>query len=121
MKYELDQKEIATTVQFLLENSELSPKDLADILGLSKDSIYRKLKNADMASKDKRDFTLDDLIHICNYFQLDINDILKPKEYKKIAIEDALKEVIQSFNSICKELKYIKTAIDNIMEALKKA
>ena len=74
-----------------------------------------------MASKDKRDFTLDDLIHICNYFQLDINDILKPKEYKKIAIEDALKEVIQSFNSICKELKYIKTAIDNIMEALKKA
>ena len=33
MKYELDQKEIATTVQFLLENIELSPKDLADILG----------------------------------------------------------------------------------------
>ena len=101
-------------IQFLMKANNITQEKLADILGMSQPNVSKAL-----SLKDKKCFTLDQVVGIANYFGVSIDFLVgnrssKSQETGPRAVADFLSKVIENHDA-----KYTTVEIEETVYELK--
>ena len=85
---------LGKNIELLRKNFGVTQEELATKLGLSRQAIYKW-------EKDKATPTIENIMKICELFDLDINDFLKGK-IKFFDINDIVFKIVENYKNIDK-------------------
>lgn len=103
---------LISNINILMKNNDITQKQLADILGMSQPNVSKALN-----PKDKKCFTLDQVVGIANHFGVSIDFLVgntepKSREINPRSIADFLSRIIESHDAKYRSIEVEETVFE---------